>query len=324
MSISKNSVNVEKRDAIPKRIIDELSGVIIGKRNVIEDMLIAILSDGHILIEDFPGMAKTLIARSFSQALGCVFRRVQFTPDLLPADITGAYILNRKTSDFELRKGPIFTNILLADEINRAPPRTQSALLEAMQERQVTIENESIKLERPFIVIATQNPIEYEGTYPLPEAQLDRFMVKLDVGYPEADQEIEMLRARDARKTDEFRVRKLADPETLLEMQRSVEEDVHVDSAVFKYMVEIVRQTREHKSVQVGSSPRGALALLKLSKSRAWLNERSYVLPDDVKAVAMHALAHRLILQPEQWISGSKPSKIIGEILGKVAVPKLD
>ncbi|MDG6905586.1 MAG: MoxR family ATPase [Nitrososphaerota archaeon] len=313
-----------KKEEITQDILNELSKVIIGKREVLESLLIAILSDGNVLIEDYPGLAKTLMARSIAQTLGCVFKRIQFTPDLLPADITGTYILNRKTSDFELRKGPIFTNILLADEINRAPPRTQSALLEAMQERQVTIENESIKLERPFLVIATQNPIEYEGTYPLPEAQLDRFIMKLDVGYPDADQEVAILEARDARKADEFAVKKLADSMTLIRLQRSVEESVHVDKAVFKYMVEIVRETRFHKSVQVGSSPRGGLALLKLSKARAWLSGRSYVLPDDVKGVAISALSHRLILQPEQWISGGKTSKVISEILGKVPVPKVD
>ncbi|MGI0090323.1 MAG: AAA family ATPase [Nitrososphaerales archaeon] len=315
-SVSENSVGQE--------ILGELCKVIVGKRKVLENVLIAILSDGHVLIEDYPGLAKTLVARSFSEALGCVFRRIQFTPDLLPADITGSFILDRRTSDFELRKGPIFTNVLLADEINRAPPRTQSALLEAMQERQVTIENDTLKLERPFLVIATQNPIEYEGTYPLPEAQLDRFIMKLEIGYPEAGEEVAILEARDARKSDEFAVRKIGEPKKVLQMQKSVEDKVYVDKAVFKYMVEIVRQTRQHKSVQVGSSPRGSLALLKLSKARAWLSGRSFVLPDDVKAVAISALSHRIILQPEQWISGGKTSNIISEILGKVPVPKVD
>lgn len=318
------STSSDGKNVISQEILDELSKVVIGKREVLENVMTAILSDGHVLIEDNPGLAKTLVARSFSEVLGCIFKRVQFTPDLLPADITGSYVLNRRTSDFELRKGPIFTNILLADEINRAPPRTQSALLEAMQERQVTIENDTMKLERPFLVIATQNPIEYEGTYPLPEAQLDRFIMKLEIGYPNAGEEVAILEARDARKSDEFAVRKIGDPSGLLQMQRLVEEKVHVDSAVFKYMVEIVRQTREHKSVQVGSSPRGSLALLKLSKSRAWLSGRSYVLPDDVKAVAISALSHRLVLQPEQWISGGKPQNVIREILGKVPVPKVD
>ncbi len=321
--MTETQVDIED-EGISEEILSELSKVIIGKKEVLENVLISILSDGHVLIEDYPGLAKTLLARSFSQVLGCAFKRIQFTPDLLPADITGAYILNRKTSNFELRKGPIFTNILLADEINRAPPRTQSALLEAMQERQVTIENDTMKLERPFLVIATQNPIEYEGTYPLPEAQLDRFMMKLEIGYPDADQEVEILEARDARKMDEFVVRKITDAPTLIRMQRSVEERVHVDKAVFKYMVEIVRQTREHKSVQVGSSPRGALALLKLSKARALLSGRDYVLPDDVKSVAIHALSHRLILQPEQWLSGGKTSRVVDEILTKVPVPKAD
>jgi MoxR-like ATPase len=308
---------------VNKAIFTELERIIVGKRTVLENVALAILADGHVLFEDYPGLAKTLIARSFAQALGCMFRRIQFTPDLLPADIIGTYILNRKTSEFELRKGPIFTNILLADEINRAPPRTQSALLEAMQERQITIEKETLRLERPFIVFATQNPIEYEGTYPLPEAQLDRFIMKLSVGYPGADQEVEILEKRNNRKTDEITVQKIADPAVVLQMQKTVEE-VHVDQAVMRYMVEIVLRTREHADVEVGASPRGSLALLKLSKAKAWLNKRSYVLPDDVKAVAVPALSHRLILKPEQWLRGERTANIIAEILNKVPVPKVD
>jgi MoxR-like ATPase len=307
-----------------QKILDELSAAIVGKRGVLENVLLAILSDGHVLFEDYPGLAKTLIARSFAIVTGSAFKRVQFTPDLLPADITGTYVLNRSTSQFELRKGPVFTNILLADEINRAPPRTQSALLEAMQEKQVTIENETLKLEEPFIVLATQNPIEYEGTYPLPEAQLDRFIMKLDVGYPDQDQEMKILKDRMQRETDAFSFEKITSPSMLLEMQKAVEK-IHVDNAIFKYITDIVRATRQHQDIEVGASPRGSLALFKLSRAKAWLNNRSYVLPDDVKAIALPALSHRLILKPEQWLKGGKAaSQILRDILGKVPVPKVD
>ena len=304
-------------------ILKEVSKVIVGKQDVLEKVMLAILSDGHILIEDYPGLAKTLMAKSFASALGLEFRRVQFTPDLLPADITGTYVLNRRTSEFELRRGPIFTNILLADEVNRAPPRTQSALLEAMQERQVTIENDTFKLERPFIVLATQNPIEYEGTYPLPEAQLDRFLVKLSIGYPSADEEVEIMERRNKRKTDEVTVAKVASREELLGMQMAIE-DIYIDEAVERYIVEIVRGTRAHQAIEVGASPRGSLAILKLSKARAWLSGRRYVIPDDVKAVAIPALTHRLILKPEQWLRGGRTANIVQEILQKVPVPKVD
>ncbi len=309
---------------VAQSIFEALSRIIVGKREVLEKVFLAILSDGHLLFEDYPGLAKTLIARLFAQATGCKFKRVQFTPDLLPADITGSYVLNRASSQFELRKGPIFTNILLADEINRAPPRTQSALLEAMQERQVTVENETMKLERPFIVLATQNPIEYEGTYPLPEAQLDRFIMKIDVGYPSASDEVEILERRIQRKVDDVVIESIANPVLVSEMQRAVEE-VHVERDVLRYMVEIVNRTREHPSVDVGSSPRGSLALMKLSRARAWLQGRNFVVPDDVKVVTVPALSHRLILNPEQWLKGAKSaSNIINEVLAKTPVPKVD
>jgi len=236
-------------------ILEEVSKIIVGKRNVLENVMLAILSDGHVLIEDYPGLAKTLMAKSFASAMGLRFKRIQFTPDLLPADVTGTYVLNRKTSDFELRKGPIFTNILLADEVNRAPPRTQSALLEAMQEKQVTIENETLKLEKPFIVLATQNPIEYEGTYPLPEAQLDRFLVKLSIGYPSAEEEVQILERRNQRKTDDVSIDKVASLDQLLQMQKAIE-DVHIDQAIERYIVEVVRGTRSHQDVEVGDFPK--------------------------------------------------------------------
>ena len=305
------------------RVLEEVSKAIVGKQSALETLLLAILCDGHVLVEDYPGLAKTLMAKSFASALGLSFKRIQFTPDLLPADITGTFVLNRKTSEFELRKGPIFTHILLADEVNRAPPRTQSALLEAMQERQVTIENETLRLEKPFIVLATQNPIEYEGTYPLPEAQLDRFLIKLSIGYPLAEEEVEIMERRNQRKTDDVTINKVTQPEEVLQMQNAVEE-IHIDQAVERYVVEIVRGTRTHQDVEVGASPRGSLAIMKLSKAKAWLNARGYVIPDDVKAIAVPALSHRLILKPEQWLRGGKTAAIVEEILRKVPVPKVD
>jgi MoxR-like ATPase len=306
-----------------KPILDEVSKVIIGKQDKIEAALIALLSDGHVLIEDYPGLAKTLLAKSIAAATSLTFKRVQFTSDLLPADITGSYILNRNTSKFELRRGPIFTNILLADEINRAPPRTQSALLEAMQEKQVTIEGDTIPMEKPFWVIATQNPIEYEGTYPLPEAQLDRFIMKLDIGYPTRSDEVAILEQRHARAKDDVDVSPVVDSAALMLMQQEVEK-VHVDQALSEYMVEIVEATRMHRDVELGASPRGSLALMKLSKARTWLRQGSFVLPDDVKAVAVYALSHRLILKPERWMSGVKSRDVISQVLEQVPVPKVE
>jgi len=315
-------VNPKGLQAFGYRILDEVEKVIVGKREVLEEVLLSILANGHILFEDFPGLAKTLIARSFAATLGCSFRRVQFTPDLLPNDITGTYILNRTTSQFELRKGPIFTNILLGDEINRAPPKTQSALLEAMQERQTTIEGDSFPLPEPFIVIATQNPIEYEGTYPLPEAQLDRFLVKLGVGYPSPDAEVEMMARRIARKRDEGTLSAVGNAQALLEAQMAVEE-VFIDSSLLHYIEDIVARTRVHPHVDIGASPRGCLALLKLSRARAAFSGRDYVVPDDVKAFAVPALSHRLILKPDPWVKGVQPSAVITEIVLKVPVPKV-
>lgn len=308
--------------AFGRGVLDEIEKVIVGKRDVLERVLLSILANGHILFEDYPGLAKTLIARSFAATLGCSFRRVQFTPDLLPNDITGTYILNRTTSQFELRKGPIFTNILLGDEINRAPPKTQSALLEAMQERQTTIEGDSYPLAEPFIVIATQNPIEYEGTYPLPEAQLDRFLVKLGVGYPSPDAEVEMMSRRIRRKKDEGTLSVMGTAQALLEAQRAVEE-VHMDDSLLRYIEEIVGRTRSHPHVDIGASPRGCLALLKLGRASAAYAGRDYVVPDDIKAFAVPALSHRLILKPDPWVKGVQPSAVIAEIAQKVPVPKV-
>jgi MoxR-like ATPase len=307
---------------LPTKILDEVGKAIVGKRDVLETIFLAILANGHVLFEDYPGLAKTLTARSFAASIGAEFKRIQFTSDLLPADITGSYILNRNTSTFELRRGPIFCNILLADEINRAPPRTQSALLEAMQERQVTIENETMKLDSPFLTLATQNPIEYEGTYPLPEAQLDRFILKIVMGYPTQVEEAEILERRSERQSDDVKIDQVASKEQIIEMQQAVEQ-VHIERDIESYIVEIVARTRKDSTIEIGSSPRGGLAILKLSKARAWVHGRDYVLPDDVKAVSVPALSHRIILTAEQWVRGTKAESIIENILERVEVPKV-
>ncbi len=303
--------------------MSEISKAIVGKRQVLERVLLAIMCDGHVLIEDYPGLAKTLMAKSFAATLGCEFRRVQFTPDLLPADITGTYVFDRKKGEFVLRKGPIFTQILLADEINRAPPKTQSALLEAMQEMQTTLEGETYRLQKPFVVLATQNPIEYEGTYPLPEAQIDRFLIRIGMGYPSANDEVEMLERRRSRKKEDVDLGVLSRPKQVEEMQAVVEE-VHVERDVERYIVELVERTRQHKHLELGSSPRGSLALMKLARARAVLEGRDFVLPDDVKDVAVPGLAHRLILKPDPWIRGVKTEDLVQEILRAVPVPKVD
>ncbi|MFH0815962.1 MAG: MoxR family ATPase [Methanobacteriota archaeon] len=300
----------------------EVEKAIIGKRSVVERVIAAMLCDGHVLFEDFPGLAKTMLAKSTAAATGCVFKRVQFTSDLMPADITGTYVLNPKSGSFELRRGPVFTNVLLADEINRAPPKTQSALLEAMQERQVTLEGESQTLQRPFVVLATQNPIEYEGTYPLPEAQIDRFLMKLSVGYPEKADEIEILKRRKARGKDEPDIAMVASAQKLLEMQAFVE-TVHIDPSIMEYCAEITRKTRGHGQVEIGASPRGSLALMRLSCAMAAMAGRDYVLPDDVKSIAVEALAHRIILKPDPWIKGIKAEVVVQKVLEEVPVPKV-
>lgn len=315
-------MRLEEVSEVCGRILGEVQKVIVGKGEVLEKILAALLSGGHVLIEDYPGLAKTMMARALSRALGLDFRRLQFTPDLLPMDITGTFVYNQKTGDFEFKPGPVFTNVLLADEINRAPPKTQSALLEAMQERQVTVEGETFRLEKPFLVIATQNPIEYEGVYPLPEAQLDRFLVRLRMGYPSEEEEVEILRRRLARRSDEFTVERVADRETVIGMQGAVE-DVHVDEDVLRYIVSVVRATRGHPEVEVGVSPRGAEALLKLSRAYAVIRGRDYVVPDDVKSVAVEALAHRLVLRSELWVKGVSPEKVVEEVLSKVPVPRV-
>jgi MoxR-like ATPase len=302
------------------RLLDEVERAVVGKREALELVLLGVLADGHVLIEDFPGLAKTLIARSFAQATGLDFGRIQFTPDLMPSDVTGSSIFNQRTSDFEFRPGPIFTNLLLADEINRAPPKTQAALLEAMQEHQVTSEGLTRRLERPFLVLATQNPIEHEGTYPLPEAQLDRFLLRISVGYPSREHELGILEQRRDRRVDEVVLDQVVDTAELREMQRALE-DVYVAESLGYYIVDVVRATRDASSVQVGASPRGTLAILKLSRARAALDGRDFVVPDDVKAVAGPALAHRLSLRPELWVQQVRAEDVVAERLETVPTP---
>jgi MoxR-like ATPase len=302
------------------RVLDEVEKAVIGKRDALELLLLGVLADGHILIEDYPGLAKTLMARSFAATLSLDFSRIQFTPDLMPTDVTGSSIFNQREADFEFRPGPIFANLLLADEINRAPPKTQAALLEAMQERQVTSEGTTRRLGPPFLVLATQNPIEYEGTYPLPEAQLDRFLLRMSVGYPGRDDEWLVLSNRAERGHDEVALAPVLDTPTLLGLQQAVER-VHVSEAVGLYMVDIVAATRASQSIQVGASPRGSLALLKLSRCRAALAGRDYVTPDDVKSIAVPALAHRLTLRPELWVQRISARDIVAELLTSVPTP---
>jgi MoxR-like ATPase len=304
-------------------IVAEVSRAIVGKQEVLELVLIGILVRGHILLEDLPGLAKTLMARSFAQVLGVDFNRIQFTPDLLPADITGSSIYDQSGGHFEFRPGPLFTNLLLGDEINRAPPKTQAALLEAMQEEQITVENTTYPLAPPFVLIATQNPIEYEGTYPLPEAQLDRFMLRTPIGYPTASEEWQILQRRLERREDEVKLTEIVDRDRLLEMQAAVEQ-VHVSDPIGNYIVAIVEASRAHGDVQVGASPRGALAVMKLARGRALLSGRDFVTPDDVKSVAVPALAHRLTLRPELWVRRVGGEDVVRGLLAQVPAPSAD
>jgi MoxR-like ATPase len=317
-------VTLKNISQISTEIINEVEKAVIGKNEVLKTILAAFLSSGgHILLEDNPGLAKTLIANSFATALGLMFKRVQFTPDLLPGDITGGYVFESNKNQFSLRKGPIFTQILLADEINRASPKTQSALLEAMQEYQVSLEGETLVLPQPFIVVATQNPIESEGTFPLPEAQLDRFLVKLSIGYPRAEEEQEMLRRRRDRKQDAFTLSAIINEQTFLGMQRVIEE-VFVDPDIEAYIVRLVNQTRMHRQVIIGASPRGSLALLKICRAWAAMHGRAFVIPDDVKTLAPGVLSHRIILEPSLWGTRGAENSIIDEILRNVAVPVIE
>ena len=306
-----------------KQVVAEVEQAIVGKRALLETIMAGMLAGGHVLLEDFPGLGKTLIARSFAAVLGLDFKRIQFTPDLLPGDITGGYVFNRNKNKFELRKGPIFANIILADEINRASPKTQSALLEAMQEGQVTLEGDTLSLPEPFLVLATQNPIEYEGTFPLPEAQLDRFMLKLAVGYPEVEEEREILRRRRERRQDEVILSKITDGKQLMEM-RQIVESVHVHKDLEEYIAMLVHETRQDRRVAVGASPRGSLAFLKMARARAVLEGREFVTPDDVKHFARPVLIHRLILQPEYWMAERVSDDVIKDVFSRVPVPVID
>jgi len=318
-------MNVVEMREVSSEIVESISNVYIGNRDVIMKTLASALVNGNVLFEDHPGLGKTLLAKAFARVLGLNYKRVQFTPDLLPADILGTKVWRQNTGTFELVKGPIFTNVLLADEINRAPPKTQSALLEAMEERQVTIEGETLKLERPFFVMATQNPIEYEGTYPLPEAQLDRFLLRLSVGYPRTlDDEIAILEARikwgkDDPTTD---LKPAIDRETFVKMQEVVENSVYVSRPVLRYIAELVRNARNDDRVEAGPSPRGALALLKVSKANAALDGRDFVIPDDVKRFAVDALAHRIAIKAEYSFEGLSGRDVVEKVLQNTPVPK--
>ena len=312
--------DIAKVSELSRQVVTEVERAVVGKRDLLEMIMAAVLAGGHVLLEDYPGLGKTLIARSFASALGLDFKRIQFTPDLLPGDITGGFIFNRTKNKFELRQGPVFTNILLADEINRASPKTQSALLEAMQEGQVTMEGESLKLPDPFLVLATQNPIEYEGTFPLPEAQLDRFMLKLTVGYPSLEEEKEILQRRRERRQDELSLRQITKPKQLLEMRAALE-TVHVDADLEGYISALVHATRTDRRVAVGASPRGSLAFLKMARAHAALAARDYILPDDIKHFAVPVLSHRLLLQPEYWMSHQVNGDVIRDVLSNTPVP---
>ena len=312
--------NIADVAATGKKIIDEVERAVVGKRKLLEMIMASMLAGGHVLLEDNPGLGKTLVARSFAAVLGLDFKRIQFTPDLLPGDITGGYILDRAKNNFQLRQGPIFANIVLADEINRASPKTQSALLEAMQEEQVTLEGESLPLPEPFLVIATQNPIEYEGTFPLPEAQLDRFMLKLSVGYPDVAEEKEILNRRHTRRQEDVKLEPVTSAVELMQMRAAVE-TVHVDPDLEEYIARIVHATRKDRRVAVGASPRGSLAFLKMARAYAALEGRDYILPDDIKRFAQPILAHRIILIPEYWVARDITSEVISGILDKVSVP---
>jgi MoxR-like ATPase len=301
-------------------VLDAVGTVVVGRARTVRLALAAILAGGHVLLEDVPGLGKTLMARTLAQALGLDFRRLQCTPDLLPADVTGSYLYDPTDRDFSFRPGPVFTGILLADEINRTPPKTQSALLEAMQERQVTVEGHTHLLPRPFHVLATANPIEYEGTYPLPEAQLDRFLLRLDVGYPPAEEEMEVLIRRLARQQEETEIPAVVDADRVKALQAGVEQ-VEVERDVMRYCVDLASATRRHPAVEIGASPRGSQALLLVSRCLAVLDGRAYVLPEDVKECAVPALAHRLTMRAETWSTGTTGVQVVTELLGSVPGP---
>jgi MoxR-like ATPase len=314
-------VNPTEARTLADRIRAAVHTAVVGRDTALEQVLTALVSDGHILLEDLPGLGKTLLAKSFAAALGLEFQRVQFTADLLPHDITGGEVLDVEKGGISFRQGPIFTNVLLADEINRAPPKVQSSLLEAMQEYQVTSERSTYPLPRPFLVLATENPLELEGTYPLPEAQVDRFLLRLQIGYPTPEEERTILERRRTRKVENVQVPTVADATTFLGLQRAVEE-VTLDPSLADYIVELVRATRRDARAEVGASPRGSLALQKLSRARALLSGRDFVVPDDIKGFAIPALAHRITVKPEPWIRGVRGGDIVRGAVDATAVPK--
>ena len=314
------SVSVEQTSELAAAVVEQVERAVVGKRDSLVLVLAGILAGGHVLIEDLPGLGKTLAARSFAQTLGLRFARAQFTPDLLPADITGSFVYDQRTAEFAFRPGPIFTGLLLADEINRTPPKTQAALLEAMQERQVTVEGETFPLDAPFHVLATANPIEYEGTYPLPEAQLDRFLMRVTFGYPTKDQEWDVLRRRVERQQEAQQLDAVTDSAGLLDMQAAVE-TVRVEESVGRYCVALASATREHPQVMLGSSPRGALALMLTSRAYAVIAGRDYVVPEDVKAVARSVLSHRVSIRPELWMSDVSGSSVVRSVLAQIPTP---
>jgi len=317
--VATTGLSIDEVGALSSRVLDEVERAIVGKRDALELILLGVLGDGHVLLEDYPGLAKTLIARSFAQATTLEFSRIQFTPDLMPSDVTGSSIYNQRTSDFEFRPGPVFTNLLLADEINRAPPKTQAALLEAMQERQVTIEGMTRPLDRPFLVLATQNPIEYEGTYPLPEAQLDRFTMRIAIGYPPLSEEAKMLTEQTADPPlDGLEpVANAADAIALADEAKAI----FVEESLNRYVVALLRATRGDSRLYLGASPRAGIATLRVAKARALADSRTYLEPDDIKAVAVPVLAHRLILAPEARSTGLTGEQIVRETLDKTPVP---
>jgi MoxR-like ATPase len=310
---------MEQVRAVADRITENVERVIIGKRNEVQLTVIGLLTQGHMLIEDVPGVGKTMLAKSLSRSIGCSFKRIQFTPDMLPSDVTGVSVFNQKTREFEFRPGPIHAQIVVTDEINRATPKTQAALLEAMEERQVTVDGTTYPMERPFLVLATQNPIEYEGTFPLPEAQLDRFLLRISLGYPEKDDEIRVLDSQQYQHPVD-QIEQVVSVGELIEMQERIK-DVYVDPLIKSYIVELVRQTRRHPDVYLGASPRGSLALYHAGQARAAVLSRDYVIPDDIKALASAALAHRIIIGPAARIKDVDARSVVQEIIQGVPVP---
>ena len=310
---------MQKAHQIAEKVIANVEKVIVGKHDEVQLTLLGLLCRGHLLIEDVPGVGKTMLAKSIAKSIGCNFRRIQFTPDMLPSDVTGVSVFNQKTREFEFRPGPVMAQIVLTDEINRATPKTQSALLECMEERQVTVDGTTYPMARPFLVLATQNPIEYEGTFPLPEAQLDRFMIRISLGYPDPEDEITMMDAQQYVHPVE-ELGQVVDVEELLEAQETIK-DIYIDDSVKEYIVAMVGETRKHPDVYLGASPRGSLALYKTSQARAALLGRDYVIPDDIKALAQAALAHRLIISPSARIKNVDPKAVVEEITSSVPVP---